>query len=206
MYKRQHTHTHNRKMNFVHVLRVVQSESALISNTIFFAITILHFLTEHGSKRHVISESQKLLLVDNKAVKRTINSSVCTPSLSFRLSIVVSLFALRVQIWLILLHCVASNPHSVYCQRSNFKANGRLSFDDVFMGRKYFRCYTIYCPPLSKHANDAYVCSEDATDPITIPVRYGGRDVGDSFPLSRDLRALVLPTHRLYVPCQTASR
>ena len=48
-----HTHTHFSKNDFFHVLRVVQSESAIISNTIFFAITIQyfhHFLMEHGSK------------------------------------------------------------------------------------------------------------------------------------------------------------
>ena len=31
-----HTHTHFLENDFLHVLRVVQSESALISNTIFF--------------------------------------------------------------------------------------------------------------------------------------------------------------------------
>ena len=36
-------------MTFFHVLSVVESESAIISNTIFFAITILPFLKEYGS-------------------------------------------------------------------------------------------------------------------------------------------------------------
>ena len=44
----RHTDT-SRKTTFFHVLRVVHSESAIISNTIFFAITILPFLKEYGS-------------------------------------------------------------------------------------------------------------------------------------------------------------
>ena len=44
-----HTDTF-RKITFFHVFRVVQSESAVISNTIFFAMTILPFLKEYGSK------------------------------------------------------------------------------------------------------------------------------------------------------------
>ena len=47
VYKRQHTHrqthTHFSENDFFHVLSVVQSESAIISNMIFFAITILPF-------------------------------------------------------------------------------------------------------------------------------------------------------------------
>ena len=47
----RHTHTDTvRKTTFFHVLSVVESESAIISNTIFFAITILPFLKEYGSK------------------------------------------------------------------------------------------------------------------------------------------------------------
>ena len=47
-----HTHTHT-NVSFVtlDVLSVVQSESAIISNTIFFAVTILPFLKEYGSKK-----------------------------------------------------------------------------------------------------------------------------------------------------------
>ena len=71
VYKRQHTdrqtHRHFSETTFFHVLSVVESESAIISNTIFlsvvqsesaiisntffFAITILPFLKEYGSKK-----------------------------------------------------------------------------------------------------------------------------------------------------------
>ena len=46
VYKRQF-----RKTTFFHVLSVVQSESAIISNTIFFSSPYFHFLKEHGSKK-----------------------------------------------------------------------------------------------------------------------------------------------------------
>ena len=38
------------KTTFFHVLSVVQSESAIISNTIFLPSPYFHFLKEHGSK------------------------------------------------------------------------------------------------------------------------------------------------------------
>ena len=45
------THTDTfRKTTFFHVLSVAESESAIISNTIFFAVAILPFLKEYGSK------------------------------------------------------------------------------------------------------------------------------------------------------------
>ena len=39
------------KTTFLYVLRIVQSESAIISNTIFSRSSHFHFLTEHGSKK-----------------------------------------------------------------------------------------------------------------------------------------------------------
>ena len=52
-----------RKMTFFHVLMVVQSESAVISNTIFFAMTILPF--PYGTWKYNIERANKVELQVN---------------------------------------------------------------------------------------------------------------------------------------------
>ena len=60
-----HTHTHTfRKLTFFHVLSVVESESAIISNTIFLPSPYFHFLKEHGSKNGNLIDWFKMLNVN----------------------------------------------------------------------------------------------------------------------------------------------